>query len=42
MNIEYVGFLGLGFHGKSIYVMFVFTIVSFLFENPFAVNIVQG
>jgi hypothetical protein len=31
MNIEYVGFLGLGFQGKNLYVMFVFSIVSFLF-----------
>jgi hypothetical protein len=31
MNIEYVGFPGLGFHEKNICVMFVFFIVSFLF-----------
>jgi hypothetical protein len=30
-NIEYVGFLGLGFQGKTLCVMFVFSIVSFLF-----------
>jgi hypothetical protein len=45
MNIEYVGFTGLGFHGKNLYVMVVFSIVSFLFfftENLIAVNIVQG
>jgi hypothetical protein len=30
-NIEYVGFLGLGFQGKNICLMFVFSIVSFLF-----------
>jgi hypothetical protein len=44
MNIEYVGFLGLGFQEKNLCVMFVFSIVYFLFftENMFAVNIVQG
>jgi hypothetical protein len=44
MNIEYVGFLGLGFQGKNLCVMFVFAIVSFLFfsEYLFAVDIVQG
>jgi hypothetical protein len=31
MNIEYVGFPGLGFQGKNLYVMFLFSIVSFLF-----------
>ena len=31
MNIEYVGFLGLGFQGKNLYVMFVFSIVYFMF-----------
>jgi hypothetical protein len=30
-NIEYVGFLGLGFQGGNLCVMFVFSIVSFLF-----------
>jgi hypothetical protein len=30
-NIEYVGFPGLGFQGKNIYIMFVFSIVYFLF-----------
>jgi hypothetical protein len=30
-NIEYVGFPCLGFQGKNICVMFVFSIVSFLF-----------
>jgi hypothetical protein len=30
-NIEYVGFLGLGFQGKNLCVMFVFAIVYFLF-----------
>ena len=29
MNIEYVGFPGLGFQGKNISVMFVFAIVFF-------------
>jgi hypothetical protein len=29
-NIEYVGFPGLGFQGKNLCVMFVFSIVSFL------------
>ena len=44
MNIEYAGFLGLGFQGKNLYVMFVFAIVYFLFfsEYLFAVDIVQG
>ena len=44
MNIEYVGFPGLGFQGKNIYVMFVFAIVSFLFfsEYQFVVDILQG
>jgi hypothetical protein len=44
MNIEYVGFPGLGFQGKNLYVMFVFGIVYFLFfsEYLFAVDIVQG
>jgi hypothetical protein len=31
MNIEYVGFPGLGFQGKNLCVMFVFSIVFFLF-----------
>jgi hypothetical protein len=31
MNIEYVGFPSLGFQGKNICVMFVFSIVAFLF-----------
>ena len=31
MNIEYVGFPGLGFQGKNICVMFVFSIVYFMF-----------
>jgi hypothetical protein len=44
MNIIYVGFPGLGFQVKNLRVMFVFTIVSFLFfsEYQFAVGIVQG
>ena len=44
MNIIYVGFLGLGFQVKNLYVTFVFAIVSFLFfsEYQFAVDIVQG
>jgi hypothetical protein len=44
MNIEYVGFPGLGFQGKNLCVMFVFSIVYFcsFTENMFAVNIVQG
>jgi hypothetical protein len=44
MNIEYVGFPGLGFQGKNLCVMFVFSIVSFMFfsEYLFAVDIVQG
>jgi hypothetical protein len=44
MNIEYVGFPGLGFHGKNVCVMFVFAIVSFLFFSKylFVVDIVQG
>jgi hypothetical protein len=43
MNIEYVGFPGLGFQGKKPCVMFVFSIVSFLFfsEYLFVVDIVQ-
>jgi hypothetical protein len=32
MNIEYAGFRGLGFQGKIIYVMFVFSIVYFMFS----------
>jgi hypothetical protein len=31
MNIEYVGFPGLGFQGKNICVMCVFSIVYFMF-----------
>jgi hypothetical protein len=44
MNIEYVDFPDLGFQGKNIYVMFVFSIVSFLFfsEYLFTVDIVEG
>jgi hypothetical protein len=44
MNIEYVVFPGLGFQGKNLYVMFVFSIVSFMFfsEYLFAVDIIQG
>jgi hypothetical protein len=44
MNIIYVGFPGLGFQGKSLCVMFVFAIVSFLFfsEYLFIVDIIQG
>ena len=44
MNIIYAGFLGLGFQVKNLCVMFVFSIVSFLFfsEYQFAVDIVQG
>ena len=44
MNIIYVGFPGLGFQVKNLYVMFVFAIVSFLFfsEYQFAVDTVQG
>jgi hypothetical protein len=44
MNIEYVGFPGLGFQGKNLYVMFVFSIVSFLFfyKYLFTIDIVQG
>ena len=44
MNIEYVGFPDLGFQGKNLCVMFVFSIVYFLLfsENLFAVDIVQG
>jgi hypothetical protein len=30
MNIEYDGFIGFGFQGKNICVMFVFSIVSFM------------
>jgi hypothetical protein len=30
-NIEYVGFFGLGFQGKNIRVMFLFSIVYFMF-----------
>ena len=39
MNIEYASFPGLGFQGKNLCVMFVFSIVSFLFffEYQFAV-----
>ena len=44
MNIEYASFPGLGFQGKNICVMFVFSIVFFLlfYEYLFAVDIVQG
>jgi hypothetical protein len=37
-------FPSLGFQGKNLCVMFVFSIVYFLFftENQFALNIVQG
>ena len=44
INIIYVGFPGLGFQVKNLYVMFVFSIVSFLFffEYQFVVDIVQG
>ena len=44
MNIIYAGFPGLGFQVKNLCVMFVFSIVSFLFfyEYQFAVDIVQG
>jgi hypothetical protein len=44
MNIIYVDFPGLGFQGKNLCVMFVFSIVSFLFfsEYLFIVEIVQG
>jgi hypothetical protein len=44
MNIIYVDFPGLGFQGKNLCVMFVFSIVSFLFfsEYLFTVDIVQG
>jgi hypothetical protein len=44
MNIIYAGFPGLGFQVKNLYVMFVFSIVYFLFfsEYQFAVDIVQG
>jgi hypothetical protein len=40
MNIEYVVFLGFSFQGKNIYVMCVFSIVSFCsyIENLFSVN----
>jgi hypothetical protein len=31
MNIEDVGFLGLGFHGKNLCAMYVFSIVYFMF-----------
>jgi hypothetical protein len=43
MDIEYVGFPGLGFQGKNICVMFVFSIVCFLFfsEYMFSVDIVK-
>ena len=44
MNIIYAGFPGLGFQVKNLCVMFVFSIVYFLFfsEYQFAVDIVQG
>jgi hypothetical protein len=44
MNIEYVGFPSLCFQRKHLYVMFVFSIVSFysFIENLFGVNILQG
>jgi hypothetical protein len=44
MNIIYVGFLSLGFEVKNLCVMFLFSVVSFLFfsEYQFAVDIVQG
>jgi hypothetical protein len=40
MNIDYVGFLGLGFQGKNLCVMCVFSIVSLcsFIENMFGVN----
>ena len=43
-NIEYVGFPGLGFQGKNLCLMFLFSIVSFLFFSKylFVVDIVQG
>jgi hypothetical protein len=43
MNIIYVGFPGLGFQGKNLCVMFVFSIVYFLFfsEYLFTIDIVQ-
>jgi hypothetical protein len=31
MNIEYVGFLGLGYQGKNLHVMCVFSIIYFMF-----------
>jgi hypothetical protein len=37
MNIEYVGFPGLGFQGKNSCVMCVFSIISFI-ENLFVVK----
>jgi hypothetical protein len=44
MDIEYVGFPGLGFQGKNLCVMFVFSIVYFLFFSKymFSVDIVKG
>jgi hypothetical protein len=44
MNIDYAGFPSLGFEGKTICVMFVFSIVLFysFTKNMFVVNIVQG
>jgi hypothetical protein len=44
MNIIYVGFPGLGFLVKILCVMFVFSIVSFLFFSKYwvVVDIVQG
>jgi hypothetical protein len=40
MNIEYVGFLGLGFQGKNLCVMCVFSLYLFcsFIENLFAVK----
>ena len=44
INIIYAGFPGLGFQVKNLCVMFVFSIVSFMFfsEYQFEVDIVQG
>ena len=44
MDTKDVGFLGLGFQGKNLCVMFVFAIVYFPFfsEYLFVVDIVQG
>jgi hypothetical protein len=42
MNIIYVGFPSLGFQVKNLCVMFVFSIVSFLFFSKYKVRIYKA